>query len=140
MPIAEIAAVSTGIATFCKYTADYLKLRKDGKSAEENKLIRDYVEACRRKDHAETLGRFDLIGEQLTGFEALLKTLSGLKDDQAQVVLDAIEQGNFSLLSALKLSDESTHAKLDQIVHMLGVQPVRCSVETPSVGGASNWA
>ncbi|AWM40328.1 hypothetical protein GobsT_12000 [Gemmata obscuriglobus] len=118
----DLAAVA-GIGSLSKALADFIKLRRDRKSGEETKTLRDYIEACRRRDHAEALGRFDVVGEQLTGLERLIETLGHVTDDQAAVVLNAIEDGNFALLSQLRTADAALHARLDQIIHRLGVAP-----------------
>ncbi|MDY3554780.1 hypothetical protein R5W24_003909 [Gemmata sp. JC717] len=118
----DLAAVA-GIGSLSKALANFLKLRRDRKSGEETKTLRDYIEACRRRDHAEALGRFDAVGEQFAGLERLIETLGHVTDDQAAVVLSAIEGGNFALLSKLDTADAALHARLDQIMHRLGVAP-----------------
>jgi hypothetical protein len=127
-----MSATLFGIATLCKYSSDFLKLRKDRKSSEKNESIRDYIEACRRRDHAEGLDRLNTLGQQLTGFEQLLSALWDLTDEQGRQLLEAIETGNLSVLAAIDLKDAMTHAKLDQIIHLLGVEPRRLFSADPT--------
>lgn len=127
-----MSSVLFGIATLCKYSADFLKLRKDRKSSEKNEAIRDYLEACRRRDHAEVAGRLDLLGEQQAGFEQLLSALWDLSEEQGTRLLEAIEQGNLSVLSELRFHNETTHAKLDRIMHLLRVEPRRLFPPDPA--------
>ena len=90
------------------------------------------MNSVRRRDHAEGIERLNLLGEKLSGFEQLLSTLWDLTDEQGNQLLSAIKDGNLSLLSAIKFEDEGMHAKLDQIIHLLGVEPRRLFPADPA--------
>jgi hypothetical protein len=127
-----MSATFFGIATLCKYGSDFLKLRKDRKSNEKSDAIRDYIESCRRRDHAEGVVGLNRLAEQFAGFEQLLSALWDLTDEQGEQLLGAIENGNLAVLAAIRIKNEVTHAKLDQIIHLLGIEPRRLFLPDPA--------
>src|SRR5438874_1038638 len=52
-----MSATLLAIATICKYSSDFLKLRKDRKNSEKSETIRDYMERARKE-----FGRLEMLG------------------------------------------------------------------------------